>query len=519
MDIVIFLTISMLSLSALQIALLAVHKVGQAWPWLCVNLLVLVAGGIALMAAPQWSAAVSGAIFVPFVLVPAIAGHLAQRNMAMNRHRRAARYAGLTAALHPSAANRLLATLYRALAAESYDRTRAILEETATRLPPQQRQVIEALLAARRCDWEGVLEIAGGSAATTRGLKAIAIRALGETGQLSAMIAAFEADKADLVGYDLLFCQLFVLAFAGRVGAVQRLLGNQLNSVAPDTKTYWLGVAEMNATDGTPRSLARLDDLSGTGQSEPTRRASRRHVEAPAPHDPALLSFGARSVVAAVERRLDHEAPMTRFRVKDVAATIAIMVLLSAVFALEIVSGGSENARTLVKLGALWPPAVIDGGEWWRLFTCVLLHAGWLHFGANMFVLFLLGRFVEVALGRLWLVAGFIVGGIASSAAVLAAMVWGVTAAGILIGASGGIFALFGIEVARQILTWRRTRDILDARRVGLLAAVMVIQFVIDVSLPEISLTAHLSGFATGLLMGLAIGRRLTRTDGAVALT
>jgi len=75
------------------------------------------------------------------------------------------------------------------------------------------------------------------------------------------------------------------------------------------------------------------------------------------------------------------------------------------------------------------------------------------------------------------------------------------------------------MEVARQILTWRHTRDILDARRVGLLAAVMVIQFVIDVSLPEISLTAHLSGFATGLAMGMVIGRRLTRSDGAVAPT
>jgi len=210
---------------------------------------------------------------------------------------------------------------------------------------------------------------------------------------------------------------------------------------------------------------------------------------------------------------------MARFRIKNMAATIAVMALLSAVFVVEIISGGSENALTLVKLGALWPPAVIGGGEWWRLFTCILLHAGWLHFTANMFVLFLLGRFVEVALGRLWLVAGFIVGGITSSAAVLAAMVWGWTDSGILIGASGGIFALFGMEVARQILTWRHTRDILDARRVGLLAAVMVIQFVIDVSLPEISLTAHLSGFATGLAMGMVIGRRLTRSDGAVAPT
>jgi membrane associated rhomboid family serine protease len=517
MDVVTFLTISMLSLSALQIAIVLVHRATQAWPWLLVNALVLISGGLAMMYLPRWAAAISAAVFVPFVLAPAIFGYLAQRHMNMGRPRAAARFADWAAKLHPSAPNRFLARLYRALAANDHERTLANLEDMAASVPAEQRQLIKAVLAARRCDWPGVLACAAGPEIQPKGLKAIVVRALGETGSYETMISTYEADKADLIGYELLYCQLFLLAFAGRVGAVRRLIENQLVSTSSDIKTYWIGIAELNATDGTTRSRARLLELSRSALTEQTRRASRRHVEAPEPRDPAPLSPEARAVVAAIERRLDSEAPMTRLRLRGMLATFALMTLLTVVFALEIVSGGSENARTLVRLGALWPPSVIEDGEWWRLATSVLLHAGWLHFGANMFVLFVLGRFVEAAIGRFWLVAGFAIGGVVSSAAVLAAMLLGITDTAILIGASGAIFALFGIEVARQILTWWRSRDIVDARRVGLLAAIMAIQVAIDVSLPEISLTAHLSGFVTGLVMGFAICRRRAARDDATA--
>ena len=111
-------------------------------------------------------------------------------------------------------------------------------------------------------------------------------------------------------------------------------------------------------------------------------------------------------------------------------------------------------------------------------------------------------RIVETTVGPLWLIATFVIGAVASSAAVLAAMTSGLTSEGVLVGASGAIFALVGLETARIVAAWRRTRDELDRRRVVLLVIVMVLQTVIDLSVPEISLTAHLSGFATGLFLG-----------------
>ena len=508
MDLVIFLTVSMLSLSALQIALLLVHRASHAWSLLFVNALVLAIGGGAMLVVPQWSAVITAAVFVPFVLAPAVLGHMAQRRITMSRPRAAARFAAITAALHPSANNRFMAALYQALALEDFDQTVARLKQLKSRVSPPQQQVVEALLAVRQANWQGLIDQAAQPPGPARGLKAIVIRALGETGAYESMVRAFGESKADLIGGDYNFAQLFVLAFTGRTIAVDNILDNQLAAMGPEAKDYWRGVAQMNATDGPDRSMARLRELSHTATTDQTRRASRRHVEMlAAPYTELSLSPGAVATVTEIERRLAADAPMTRLKLANLVATLTLMAILSGVFVLEIAIGGSEDLRTLVRLGALWPPIVIDGGEWWRLLTSVFLHAGWVHFLANLFVLFVLGRFIEAAMGRLWIVAGFLLGGVVSSAAVLAAMHWGLTGYAILVGASGGIFALFGIEVARQIMNWRQTRDILDARRVALLAAVMVIQFVIDISLPEISLTAHLSGFATGLVLAFAFWR------------
>ena len=48
---------------------------------------------------------------------------------------------------------------------------------------------------------------------------------------------------------------------------------------------------------------------------------------------------------------------------------------------------------------ALVPAAVADG-EWWRLFTSGFLHIGPLHIAFNMYALWVLGRDLELVLGR-----------------------------------------------------------------------------------------------------------------------
>src|SRR5919109_866478 len=92
------------------------------------------------------------------------------------------------------------------------------------------------------------------------------------------------------------------------------------------------------------------------------------------------------------------------------SATTAILAVNVAAFALGAilrVLGG----RSLLEAGAM-VPALVAGGEWWRLLTPMFLHVGVLHLALNSFGLYLFGNLVEQSLGTarmppLYLVAGF----------------------------------------------------------------------------------------------------------------
>jgi rhomboid protease GluP len=174
-------------------------------------------------------------------------------------------------------------------------------------------------------------------------------------------------------------------------------------------------------------------------------------------------------------------------------------------FAMEIDRGGSEDLMTLYKLGALWPASVEKDGEWWRLGSALFLHFGWLHFTINMFSLFILGRIVEARFGTPRMLGVYSLGGLCSSAAVLYLMQHRIIETALLVGASGAVMALFGAMIAYQAVSWLRTRDILDRRPLAALLAIVIVQTVIDLSLPHVSLASHLAGLAAGLVIALPL--------------
>ncbi len=183
----------------------------------------------------------------------------------------------------------------------------------------------------------------------------------------------------------------------------------------------------------------------------------------------------------------------------------ALIALNAAMFAAEGTMGGVEDAETLVNLGALWPPYVNENGEWWRLVTALFLHYGWAHFSMNMASLAILGRLVESAFGSRGMALIYALGGIGSMATVYAAMALKWSAADFVVGASGAIMALFGAWAARLILRWQRSRDVLDRQPALLMGVVMAVQVGVDLSVPQISFTGHLSGFIIGFLVALLL--------------
>ena len=67
--------------------------------------------------------------------------------------------------------------------------------------------------------------------------------------------------------------------------------------------------------------------------------------------------------------------------------------------------GGFSNKKIIEDL-IFYPPAVTMQNQWYRFFTCGLIHADWGHLFFNMLSLYLFGQYVEDAFGNLFGVYG-----------------------------------------------------------------------------------------------------------------
>ena len=121
-------------------------------------------------------------------------------------------------------------------------------------------------------------------------------------------------------------------------------------------------------------------------------------------------------VAAAAPTRAPRRAAGTR---PVVVPTLVALNL--AVFAWTAVQARSllDNAdAALFREWALVPYAVAEG-EWWRLLTAGFLHIGPLHIAFNMFALWVLGRDLEIVLGRGPFLALYLVSLLGGSTAVV----------------------------------------------------------------------------------------------------
>lgn len=508
MDLQLFLALNVIAICLLGIALTVMQRPPGYLGWAAVNIAVAAASGLALAFVPDHAGLVALVTFVPLVLAPAVLAQQSQRRSNMGRLRDAARFARLAAIFHPAPGTRFNAALMAALDSSEAQGDTGPLRQMLDGAAAGNRTFIEAMIARSEGRWDDIVDIAHRPEAARRDLAMMEIRALGELGRTDDMARCFEEAKPALVGYHLLFAQLFVLAFAGRGGAVESLLGSALKSLDDDTKSYWRAITALNTPGLRDEGRAGLARLAANGTRTTTRQAAERHLAAAAAGDAPTLGPAAQRILATTEAQVTRQAQAAGAGTRHAPLTLVLIALNGIAFAAEVAAGGSEDAEVLVRLGALWPPLVLSGGEWWRLLTPSFLHFGPVHLAANMLMLWVLGRMVEGTQGWRPLVAGYVVGGVGSTAAVLALMRLKVINYGLLIGASGAVMALFGMIVAAALVDWRRSRDVLDRRRLVSLAAVMAIQFAIDVSVPQISLAAHLSGFAIGLLLGLVLRER-----------
>ncbi len=195
--------------------------------------------------------------------------------------------------------------------------------------------------------------------------------------------------------------------------------------------------------------------------------------------------------VARVYATSDEGLRFGRFPV-----TSGLLALLIGVFAVEVLRGGSTNTLNLLRLGANYPPLVVDG-EYFRLLTAALLHIGPLHLLMNGWALWQLGRLSESTFGSPATLALFVFTGITGSALTLLTVK-------VSAGASGAVFGLEGALVAFFL----RHRERLTPTGKHLLKQLLIwsgFMLVYGFTVPGIDWLGHIGGLVGGLAVGWAL--------------
>jgi len=176
-------------------------------------------------------------------------------------------------------------------------------------------------------------------------------------------------------------------------------------------------------------------------------------------------------------------------------------------FLLQLAVSAADGPRVLA-LGANSGVKIL-AGEIYRPFSAALLHVSWLHLGANLVSLALVGLLLEGLVGRLR--TGLVLG-LSSLLGCLASAAWAPDR--YAIGASAGVMGLYGLLAAIVLLR----RDQLPAslhlgRSVFLLLLVQYLA--LEFSVANLDHMGHAGGFAAGLAIGAGLlrGRRLLEHD------
>jgi len=201
----------------------------------------------------------------------------------------------------------------------------------------------------------------------------------------------------------------------------------------------------------------------------------------------------------------DTATSTRRSQLQSAPAVLVLILVNVLVFLFEIYAGGWNDPDVLHRIGAVEADAVVAQGEYWRLFTALFLHAGFLHLGFNLFALYVLGPPLERSIGAIRFLACYLISGLASSAGVVALTEVGLVQVGQLIGASGCILGVVGAWAG---LLLRHRHAPFAKQRLANIGLIVAIQIAFDLSTPQISMAAHMCGLVAGFLLGFLLAPR-----------
>jgi membrane associated rhomboid family serine protease len=216
--------------------------------------------------------------------------------------------------------------------------------------------------------------------------------------------------------------------------------------------------------------------------------------------NPALrTNFGS----VPTEYEMTPSAQRDQLRITPAVLGLILVNILAFLF--EMSAGGWNDFNVLHRIGALEPYAVARQGQYWRLFTALFLHGGFLHLGFNLFALYILGPPLERTLGTMRFATCYLISGLASSAGVVALTLIGLVQVTQVIGASGCIMGIVGAWAGFLL---RHRHAPLAKQRLANIGLIVAIQIAFDLSTPQISMAAHMCGLVAGFFLGLTLAPR-----------
>eukprot|EP00594_Rhizosolenia_setigera_P015592 CAMPEP_0178960992 /NCGR_PEP_ID=MMETSP0789-20121207/13364_1 /TAXON_ID=3005 /ORGANISM="Rhizosolenia setigera, Strain CCMP 1694" /LENGTH=428 /DNA_ID=CAMNT_0020644587 /DNA_START=145 /DNA_END=1431 /DNA_ORIENTATION=+ len=147
-----------------------------------------------------------------------------------------------------------------------------------------------------------------------------------------------------------------------------------------------------------------------------------------------------------------NNMPIFTYLIVIVSTVMMFVAMSKNMWKIEPISTNpmiGPSAQTLIGLGAKYTDYIVNQGQYYRLVTPMILHAGWIHYILNMIAIYAIGSAIEIAHGSFKTAVIFIcssIGGTILSALFLPEY--------ISVGASGGIFGFIGACLADIVLNW-----------------------------------------------------------------
>jgi rhomboid protease GluP len=485
--------------------------------WVIVSIFTASVLGLAYLIIPEWAGWVGFGVWLIVGIVPPLGMRYAWRLINAERFDAGIRLQQFIRLLHPFDYYRDLPEIMRESkleAAGDMDGASEILRRYTDH--PQWRYYATTQLFRRNKQYEALLNWlrANYKDADYRRdptLLGPYLQAVAKASDLNVMLSEFDRLKATVehLPRELIVDYLIVFANCGRDAPVRVLLEGALAYFPEDLKLLWLAHTDF-AAGRVSEGQQRLVDILQTSQKTYRRNAARLQ-EDPPPIASEILTAESLERLARLEqdyKQVQQSIVPGAVTGKAAILTWILIALNVLAFLVEMQQGSAESLETLYTLGALWTPAVTEGGEWWRVVTATFLHYGVAHLALNMLVLYSIGRTVEARIGSLRYLIVYLASGVGSSLAVLALIQRNV----IYVGASGAIMGLVGAAAAMALHAWRASKG--KAARGELFNALLIVglQVAMKFIVPQVSLEGHLAGAAIGFIVAFAllIPRRVT---------